>query len=386
VVYGKINEASVYYSTTDIKAYDAGVWLRANYPGNSTVVATEIPGFWFQEFSGKNVTAQTDHIVQRNELAESVLSLSYEIEHPQTLIRAYQALGDIADETYVSFDQVWNRISYTSESGDFISYSINGSDYEIPLSNLSKQVFFDEQSMPMKIELMYSNDYIVLTKTIMVENTSYPMTISWALTPLKTEIFNATLYLSTFFDLKYDFDKAQIPQLLDWINPWDAPSSIKTVHEPDFDWVVANFTNANLKNNYIGLYDDTNEVAFAFKFSDLPDWGNIGALESKQIDAVRFQYHLGDLNVNQKNSKTYQVLTMSKNSYPTLQPEILQGMFNLDPVELTLFARDFTDYIKNNNIGFIVYDRNNLDTNMLNSELLQLIYSNDRYVIFKIIK
>ena len=61
-------------------------------------------------------------------------------------------------------------------------------------------------------------------------------------------------------------------------------------------------------------------------------------------------------------------------------------MFNLNPVELTLVARDFTDYIKNNNIGFIVYDRNHLDTNMLNSELLQLIYSNDRYVIFKIIK
>jgi hypothetical protein len=64
-VYGKINEASVYYSTTDIKAYEAGVWLAANYPGNSTVVVTEIPGFWFQEFSGKNVTAQTDHVVQK---------------------------------------------------------------------------------------------------------------------------------------------------------------------------------------------------------------------------------------------------------------------------------------------------------------------------------
>ena len=45
------------------------------------------------------------------------------------------------------------------------------------------------------------------------------------LTPLKSEIFNATLYLSTFFDLKYDFDKVQIPQLLDWVNPWDAPSA-----------------------------------------------------------------------------------------------------------------------------------------------------------------
>ena len=76
---------------------------------------------------------------------------------------------------------------------------------------------------------------------------------------------------------------------------------------------------------------------------------------------------------------------MSKNSYPALQPDKLQGMFILNP-ELTLFTRDFTDYIKNNDIGFIVYDRNHLDTNMLNSKLLQLIYSNDRYVIFKIIK
>ena len=88
--------------------------LRSNYPENSTVVVTEIPGFWFQEFSGKNVIAQTDPTVQRNEIAESVLSLSYEIEHPQTLIRAYEAKGDIADETYVSIDQVWNRISYSS--------------------------------------------------------------------------------------------------------------------------------------------------------------------------------------------------------------------------------------------------------------------------------
>ncbi len=134
IVYGKIMEASIYYSTTDIKAYDAGVWLNVNYPGNTTIIATETPGFWFQEFSGKNVIAQTDPTVQRNEIAESVLSLSYEIEHPQTLIRAYEAGGNIAEETYISTDQVWNRISYFSESGDFLSYTVNGSDYKIPLS------------------------------------------------------------------------------------------------------------------------------------------------------------------------------------------------------------------------------------------------------------
>ena len=104
--------------------------------------------------------------------------------------------------------------------------------------------------------------------------------------------------------------------MLDWVNPWDAPSPIKTADGTD--WAVASFSNANLKDNYIGVYDSTDDVAFAFKFNDLPDWGNIGALANRQIDAVRFQYQFNDLNVNQTDSRSYQVLTMSKNSFPTL--------------------------------------------------------------------
>ena len=79
--------------------------LRQNYPDNATVVDTEIPGFWFSDFSGKNVIAQTDPTVQRNEIAESVLSLSYEIQDPQNLMRAYEAKGDITDENYVSINR-----------------------------------------------------------------------------------------------------------------------------------------------------------------------------------------------------------------------------------------------------------------------------------------
>jgi len=383
VVYGKILEAGVYYSTTDIKAYDAGVWLAANYPGDSKVVATEIPGFWFQEFSGKNVTAQTDHTVQRNEVAESVLSLSYEVETPQTLFRAYQAAGDIADETFVSFDQVWNRISFSSEV-DFLNYTIDGVEYKVALSSLSKQIFFDDQDMPKKIDLVYSNAEVALTKTVTIGNATFARNISWTLTPLNSKIENASLYTSTFFDLKYDLEKAQIPGLLDWVNPWDAPESVRTTNENE--WAVASFTDTNLKESYIGLYDDKNDIAFAFKFQDLPVWGNIGALENRQIDAVRFLYEFGDLRVNQTVERSYQVLTMSKNSYPSLEPNSLQGLFNFKPSELAVTARDFTDYIDQNNIGFIVYDRNHLDTNVLNSRILQLIYSNDRYDIFKIIR
>jgi hypothetical protein len=77
---------------------------------------------------------------------------------------------------------------------------------------------------------------------------------------------------------------------------------------------------------------------------------------------------------------------MSKNSFPTLTPETLQGLFNVKPTEFTVASRSFSDYINENQIGFIVYDRNHLDTQMIRCKLLQLIYSNDRYVIFKILK
>ncbi len=94
-VYGKIMQFSVFYSTTDIKAYDAGVWLEQNYPSNATVVDTQIPGFWFSIFSGKTVIQQTSAGEGTNEIAQSVLSLSYSIQDPQNLLMAYEANGAI---------------------------------------------------------------------------------------------------------------------------------------------------------------------------------------------------------------------------------------------------------------------------------------------------
>jgi hypothetical protein len=382
-VYGKILEAAKYYSTTDIKAYDAGIWLSNNYPENATVVVTRAPGFWFQEFSDKSVIAQTDPVVGRNEIAEAVLSLSYELENPQTLVKAYQAKGDISDENYVSMNNVWYRAAYSSANGNFLNYTQNGVEYKLRLSDLSKQIVFTDQAYPKIIEFLYSNDNITLTETLQAKNSSYPLDISWSITPLKSDISNVTLYLSTFFDLQYKFDVVQIPQLMDWVNPWNATPAITTTYKNE--WAVATFSNATLKDSYLGLYDDTNNIAYAFKFTDLPDWGNIGALANRQIDAVRFLYHFNDLAVNQTQSRSYQVLSLSKSSYSTLQPSAVQGLFDLKPAEFTVSSRDFTDYIKENKLGFIVYDRNQLDTQMIHSKLLQLIYSNDRYIIFKIL-
>ena len=315
VVYGKITEAGKYYATTDLKAMDAGLWLKENYPDNTSVVVTKVPGFWFQEFSGKNVTAQTDETVQYMDAAEAVLTLSYELEHSQTMLKAYQAKGDTLDEYYVNMSGVRERAAFSSVSGDSISYNQNGVYHEVSMNQLSKEIVFQNQTDPKSITLHLSNDDIVLTKTISVRNNTYPFDVSWTVTPLRGQITNASLYLTTHFDLQFKFDVADIPGLMDWVNPYDAPEPIKTTDET---WAAASFAGANLKDNYLGLYDDTNNVGYAFHFTDLPAWGNIGSLGNRQIDAVRFVYEFDSIAEGQTVERSYQTLTLSQSSYPSL--------------------------------------------------------------------
>jgi hypothetical protein len=381
IVYGRIMEASVYYSTTDVKAYDAGVWLKNNYADNATVVATFVPGFWFQEFSTKSVVAQTDQAVQRNEIAESVLTLSYEVESPQTLVKAYEAKGDISEETYIAIDQVWYRASYLSDSGNFLRFTQNGEQKQLPLTSFTKQVTFDNSSDLKKLTFQYTNEYANLSQVMLIGNDRYPVKVYWTITPIKGAMTNVSLYLTTLFDLQYSFDKAEIPGLMDWINPYDMPQ--KSVHD---NWAVSNFTSADLKDSYLGLFDTNNSLAYAFKFNDLPDWGNIGSLQNRRIDALRFQYDISSLDVGETSVRSYEVVALSKNTYPTLQPSAVEGLFDYKPAAFNLATRDYIDYIEKNNIGFIVYDRNVLDTKIVHSKMLELVYSNDRYVILKIIR
>ncbi|HYA78042.1 MAG TPA: DUF6541 family protein [Verrucomicrobiae bacterium] len=380
-VYGKIMQFSKFYSTTDIKAYDAGVWLEQNYPGNSSVVDTQIPGYWFSIFSDKNTIQQTSAAEGTNDIAQSILTLSYSIRDPQNLLVAYQANGPIVEENYVSINQIWNRVSYSSTAGDFISFTQNGTNYNFPLTDLNMQISFDEQSSPAQFEFLYSNDYVELTEIMLVQNDSYPINVSWAITPLNNDVSNVTLYLTTYFDLQFNFNEAQIPQLMNWVNPWNVTS--KTTDGTE--WAVVNFSNSDLKNNYIGVYDTKDQIGFGFNFIDLPDWGNIGALGNEQIDAVRFQYQFNEVNVNQTVTSRYQVLSLSKNSFPSLQPNGLENLFNFNAGQFTVSNSDFKDYIAANNIEFIVYDKNQLDTNIISCPFLELIYSNDRYDIFKIL-
>ncbi len=380
-VYNRVNEGAVYYSTSDIKALQAGDWLKNNYPQQATVVVTDVPGFWFRIYSGKNVIAATNPIVERNVISESVLDLSYEIETPLTLIRAYEAKGYITSENFVSLNKVWNRAAFGSTEGDYISYNVNGTHKQVNLSELSRQYSFDDNQTAQKsLTITFANDEISVTQTLQVQNSSYPTHTTWNITPVKNQISNVTLYLTTFFDLYFSFDKAYLPGILNWESPWANPSSVY-----GNEWAVTDFSKTNLTDNYLAMQDTKNQVYYAMKFEDLPDWGNIGVLASMQIDAIRLRYDFEAISPGQTESFAYQTLTFSESSYPDVQPDQVKGLFTAVPTGYYVVdSRDYHDYIKENKVGFLVYDRNQLDTKLVRSKLLELIYSNDRYVIFKV--
>jgi len=381
VVYGKILEGSVFYSTSDVKGFDSALWLRDNYPDPTTVVVTEVPGSWFGVFSEKSVFAQTDPIVERNVIAESVLELAYELEHPLTLVRTYESKGAISSETYISINAVWKRVAYSSGAGDFLSYKINDIERFFELHSLHREIVFEDQSDPKKMIIHYFNEEVSLHQTILFQNNSYPINVHWTISFNINDLSEVKLYISTFFDLSFSLTEAYVPGILDWENPWDNPSNSQAN-----TWAVTNFTRDTLTENLIGLYDETDEIIFALKFDELPDWGNVGALSSRQIDAIRFQYTFEKIEMNQEISLNYDVLSFSRNSYPQMRElNELNALFDLKLVsEHNIKSRDYHDYIEDNAIEFIIYDRNQLDTKLVNSRLLNLIYSNDRYVIFKI--
>jgi hypothetical protein len=381
-LYGRINGGAIYYSTSDIKALQAGEWLKNNYPEPATVVVTYVPGFWFRIYSGKTVIAATNPIVERNVISESVLDLSYEIETPLTLIRAYEAKGEIANEYFVSLNNVWNRASYGSTDGDQISYDINGLHRQVDLTQLKREyIFNDDQTAEKTLTITYANDEVLVTQILQVQNNSYPTHTSWSIKPVNVQIRNVTLYLTTFFDLYFNFDQAYLPGILNWENPWANPSSTYGT-----DWAVTDFSKTNITDNYLVLQDTTNKVYYAMKFEDLPDWGNIGVLASMQIDAIRLRYDFETINTGQSESFAYHTLTFAESSIEMLREQVKDLFTEAPKGYYVVNSRDYYDYIEEHNVKFIVYDKNQLDTKLVRSKLLELIYSNDRYVIFKVLK
>lgn len=383
-VTGRIEEATTFYSFSDVSAYQTGNWIKQNSPDiYAKVVVTESPGQWFGVYSGREVIAETDPVVQWNEKAECVLDLSYDLEHPLTMVRVYEAKGSIADESYVSTNMVWRRVAYSSEDNAIVSYrDQNEVLHSFALSSLNRTLTFDTVHFPKRLTMQYSAEAFVVTKTILMHNDTYPVTVTWQLTALKSDLSFASLYVSEYFDPKFSFDQAYVSGTLDWANPWSNPSKV----QPD-QWAITDFYKENLAtDNNVAFYDSTNEVCFGLRFADLPDFGNIGALGNENIDAVRFQYNFFKLDANYTITASYQMLSFAQNSYPQLQNyKDMNTLFDFQAEEaFEVKCRNFASIIRDTHIGFLVYSEERFNKDVLSSGWVELVYSNDKYVVLKI--
>jgi hypothetical protein len=375
----RIGEGVVFYSAADPLALQAGKWLKENYSDSATVVVTSAPGFWFGVFSGKSVVVATDPAVERTVLSESILGLSYEIETPLTLLRAYEAKGNVSSENYVFVNDVWKLLSYCSTAGDFLSYTVDGVCKEVDLSQMTRHYMLAGDNASQVITIVYANDDVLVTQTLQIQSTSYASRVVWTITPVSRPVSDVTLYLTIFFYLSFSFDIAYLPGILDWGNPWSNPSDMFGAQ-----WAVTDFSKNSLTDDYIAVYDTQNRVYYALKYDNLPDWGNIGALADKKIDAIRFSYTFEQLKPDNPAVFFYQTLAFSEDSYQQNVPLTqIENMFTTHPAEhFTIDSRDYFASITENNVKFIVYDKLELDPKFVRNNAIELIYSNDRYAIF----
>jgi hypothetical protein len=380
----KMSEDTMFYSTSNTSAYQAGTWLSQNNVDPSLkLVVSQNPGHWFWVYSGLNVFAETDPIVQWNYNASCVLDMSYELQHPLTMTRVYEAKSNISDENYVSINDVWKRATFFPEELAFVSYrDQNGTLQKFKLSDLNRTIFMDEANYPKKISISYSSQDFRLTENIEMENNTYPVNYTWQLTAQRNDLSYPTIYLSEYFSPQMSFTKANVPGLLNWENPSSNPS-----YQVANNWAATDFYKENFTaDNKIDILDEQNQAGVALKFLDLPDYGNVGSLSSGDIDAVRWQYSFFKISTNFTVSVSYQMLSFSMSSYPQLKDlKEMNTLFDLTVAEpFDVQYRNFADVIRDNYIGYIVYDVNRFDNKLLSSKWMQPIYSNDKYIILKI--
>lgn len=379
VLTSKISEATGYYSYIDLQGCQAASWLKNGYSCKSSIVVTEKPGLFFGLFSDKKAFMETNPVVERAALAETVLSLAYEIENPVTLYRVYEGrMPYELDRFNVLEHNVWRRVSFMYDQESELSYVEDGENFSVRLSDLNRKINWIWENGSKKLQILYFVEgKFLLVERVEMRNGELPANISWALTPLGGSIKKMQVHLSIHLDLNFYFEKAYVPGILNWENPLDKPS----YRDEREKWVLTFFTSENLTGKAIAVYSSVNRTFYAVKFAEFPDLGSLGALVNRQIDALRLTYDFE--NLNQTVSFSYSLINFSEESFQGLDLSKFEELFELKS-NFEIQYRDYLTYIKEFEIRFLVFSKESFRSQLLNSRFLQLIYADDKHAICKV--
>jgi len=381
ILTGKVCEAVDYYSYLNPQSYNAGVWLKNAYPYEAKLIVSEKPGLFFEILSCKPTIMETSPIVQRKAVAEVILTMAYEVEHPLTLFRVYEFPMPYEHDQYnVLINNIWRRAAFLFDEETSVSYIRDGRPFSIKISDLERRIFGKVENGYKKLHIQYSfkNEFL-LTESVEARNNQIPMFVSWIFTPLGGRIENLKFNLSIHFDLYRSFERAYIPGILSWESPWNKPSFV----EGNRKWALVDFNPKSLSKNYVAVYDPLNHIFYAFKFEDYPEWGSIGVLSTNQIDALRLMYSLN--NADENVSLSYSIVALSEESFRKIDFNLFDEVFTLNITnDFIVQYRDYFTCAREEGIKFVIFDREKFRNEFLNHGFLQLVYSNNRYVICKI--
>jgi hypothetical protein len=378
-----IKEDAVFYSFTDNAAYQVGTFINQNFNQYDFGVVTHNPGNWLAQVSNRPMIVKADPLVDLSYNADSVLDLSYEIMHPLSTIKVYDAKTNVTDENFFITNMVWKRATLLQPSDSFVSYrEPDGSLMVYPLATMNRSITMDIVNYPKRITVYYQGENVSLTQNFLVQNSSYPVTVQWQITATKHDLHYISLYLCQYMDPIYMWNKANVPGHLNWSNP----NENATKADPG-NWAITAFNHSSIvENSTIDIYDESDGFGFAIRFMDAPNQGNIGALGNGRIDALRWQYDILQLEANYTMTRIYQMLTFAMDSCPQLtDPQNMDSLFDFKTTEpFQVDCRNFPSTISQNNVRFVVYDIASFDRKILESSWEQLVYSNNEYVVLKI--
>ena len=369
-----------YYQRASIASYNSGVWVKQHSTLDGTVISTRSPGTWFYAFSDLRTIQETDPLSSRSAIAEAILYSFYEIENTVTATREYDTVSPNAgQEIHVSRYNLWKRlISIPNEKTEFRYLNSAQVWVTVPLSETQITVYWTQNSTDKaKLVTEYDHELFTVTKTVTAETNTTLIDINWSL-QTHQNFTKTRLAINHFFDMSLDFKEVFVPGVIEWENPWDVPEFVNTKE----NWAVVEGPSI-LQENRLAVLDATNGILAAFEVGTAPNWCNIGSLETRFIDAVRFTYYYDDVTEQETKEASYTILVHA------FQSEDLKRWTNPDLINkfdyqtnLPIYARDFLSYIQQNNVKFVAVDTQRIVSTIPATPELDKIYDSGKATVY----
>jgi len=380
----QINSFPWYYEICGSSGVNASTWLQQHSFPRGVVVVSENPGTWLNLITGYMTIEEANPLYSRN-WAEVVEYLFFEAGTDSVRTRESILNSRLSGQDfYASVYNMWEKVFSISDSTVYVVYSDNvGAEKVISLSELPKEVYWaTKTSGSVQMVSKYSHPSFTVEKQVSMNETSPLISLKWTFTA-QADLADARIRIYSYTSPTFEFRQALIPGLLQWQNPWDSP----TRRDSQDGWAVVECPPDSLSDDFVALRDSKNGRLAVFKFDDLPEWFNIGALENHVIDAVRLGYEFGALAKNERKQVSFSFVTeaFEPNHFEWETTESLK-QFVGSQVSHVIQTRDFLTYIDSYNIEFAVVSTQQLPMDLGWTRTRNLIYCDGKLAIYTVRK